>query len=146
MLSFGTKINIILFLISVLVGLYLFIMQKEMKMMQQDILDLKTFVKKSPAKCPKNIDACVMEPLVVFDDEEEDVYEDEVVVSVESSNEVKTDVVKTTTVDEVSPSDNDINTILKTMDEEEEDDHVVKLSTKTKKSRTSSKTSVPTKN
>ena len=146
MLSFGTKINIILFLISVLVGLYLFIMQKEMKMMQQDILDLKTFVKKSPAKCPKNIDACVMEPLVVFDDEEEDVEEDEVVVSVESCNEVKTGEVKTTTVDEVSPSDNDINTILKTMDEEEEeDDHVVKLSTKTKKSRTS-KTSVPTKN
>jgi hypothetical protein len=144
MLSFGTKINIILFLISVLVGLYLFIMQKEMKMMQQDILDLKMCAKKSAAKCPKNIDACVMEPLVVFDDEEED--EDEVVVSVES-NEVKTDDVKTTTVDEESPSDNDINTILKTMDEEEDDEHVVKLSTanKTKKSR-SSKTSVPTKN
>lgn len=41
MFSFGVKIQILLVMIVILVGLYLFVLQKEMKLMQQDFTALK---------------------------------------------------------------------------------------------------------
>lgn len=138
MLSFGTKINIILFLISVLVALYLFIMQKEIRMMQQDIMDLKdAYMKGVPTAAAGSGDAapsadgkCVMEPLVVFDDEDE---EEEDVVVVEQVVEV--DAAAGEEQQQAPAEDPDVSAILKTMSE---DDHVVKVATsahKTKKTR-----------
>lgn len=161
MLSFGTKINLILFLISVLVGLYLFVMQKEVRMMQNDITEMRTLVDKlmkskfSAESCSVengagkvgSNNACVIEPLVIFDDEDDDHDDDDsdsgddnVVGNVvdEVVDEVTTKVVEEQQDKKVGEVDTDVDTILKAIDA---DDHLVKLSnTKpTKKRKTVAK-------
>ena len=165
MLSFGTKINLILFLISVLVGLYLFVMQKEVRMMQNDITEMRTLVDKlmkskfSAESCSVengagkvgSNNACVIEPLVIFDDEDDDndddndnddsdSGDDNVVGNVvdEVVDEVTTKVVEEQQDKKVGEVDTDVDTILKAIDA---DDHLVKLSnTKpTKKRKTVAK-------
>ena len=163
MLSFGTKINLILFLISVLVGLYLFVMQKEVRMMQNDITEMRTLVDKlmkskfSAESCSVengagkvgSNNACVIEPLVIFDDEDDDNDDhddhdhddsdsgDDNVVD-EVVDEVTTKVVEEQQDKKVGEVDTDVDTILKAIDA---DDHLVKLSnTKpTKKRKTVAK-------
>jgi hypothetical protein len=165
MLSFGTKINLILFLISVLVGLYLFVMQKEVRMMQNDITEMRTLVEKlmkskfSAESCSvENVignvgsEACVIEPLVIFDDDydDDDDGEDDGDNDLDSGDDIlnstsddkvvsdSTKVLEEKQDQKVSEVDTDVDTILKTIDA---DDHLVKLSnTKpTKKRKTVAK-------
>jgi hypothetical protein len=87
MFSFGVKIQILLFMVVVLVGLYLFVLQKEMRLMQQDFSILKRQIEETHCKqTPKN-------PLplakVESDDEDEDEDDDEDDEDSVSSLEIK---------------------------------------------------------
>ena len=155
MLSFGTKINLILFLISVLVALYLFVMQKEIRLMQNDISEMRTLVDKlmkskfnaeQSCKAEAEDEACIFEPLVVFenenddddDDDEDDVSEDVPLPPAPAPAPVTDGDVSEPKSKKASKSDitidGDVETILKTIDSS--DEHMVKLSsTKTTKKR-----------
>ena len=167
MLSFGTKINLILFLISVLVALYLFVMQKEVRLMQNDISEIRTLVDKlmkskfsaEKPPCKAEDEACIIEPLVIFDDDDDDDNESDddtsedasvtapapasspVAIVTDSAQEggkskkaPKNDISAADVIEVKVPEiDGDVETILKTIDT---DEHTVKLSsTKTTKKR-----------
>jgi hypothetical protein len=123
MLSFGIKINIMLFLISVLVALYLFVMQKEIKLMQNDINELRSTIKDMVKNsCPK--------PVVVVDDdeEEEDIKDIEDTVK---DDDVAEDVQQILTT--MSALEEEVQEKQDDKTEEEEDDHIIKISTKAKR-------------
>lgn len=135
MLSFGTKINIILFLISLLVALYLFIMQKEMKMMQADINELRGKVKEMQK-------ASKTQPVVVFNDEEEEEHEEEVEEGM-CQNTVEDTCDASPACTNTPAQDLDVDQVVKTSvpdlsEEKDEDDHVIKINAvKPKRSRKS---------
>lgn len=140
MLSFGTKINIILFLISLLVALYLFVMQKEMKMMQADINELRGKVKEMQK-------ASKMQPVIVFNDEEEE-EEEEVEAMCENTIEDADDTDVTPSCNATQKAqDIDVDQVIKTSvpelseekdEEQKDDDHIIKISAvKPKRSRKS---------
>lgn len=83
MFSLGVKIQILLFMLVVLVGLYLFILQKEMRLMQHDLGMLKSgLTEMCKHELPTEQQQCVVQHEDVDEDEEEE--EDSV-----SSKEIK---------------------------------------------------------
>jgi hypothetical protein len=107
MFSFGVKIQILLFMVVILVGLYLFVLQKEMRMMQQDFAILKKQVQ---------IDNCPIKPrvttkhenVVIQPDEDEDEDYDEDDDASVSSLEIKEILTNIDIGEEITPGIDDV--------------------------------------
>ena len=119
MLSISVKLQILVILICIFLSLYVFVLQKEVKMVQSDVTAMKKHIDDMSKCCPKTNPPIKLEiDLTADDDEDEDEDEDEDTVSV-SSEEIKNIITNISSIDEEVSLPTPVDVELSTMSVEE---------------------------